>query len=84
MAMICCYSSAQNDPYKDNHHPRYTKLEVVPDTAIKEVGVRCFADDSSKAVWKTSGIPREIIVDGRKRMKATNPEVSWHQLLSWF
>ncbi len=50
-AMICCYNAARNDPYKDSHHPRYTKLEVVPDAAIKKVGVRRFADDPSNVGW---------------------------------
>jgi ectoine hydroxylase len=46
-AMICCYNAARNDPYKDAHHPRYTPLRVVPDAAIKEVGVRRFSDDAT-------------------------------------
>ena len=43
-SMICCYNAARNDPYKDSHHPRYTPLDVVPDAAIKAVGVKRFAD----------------------------------------
>jgi hypothetical protein len=50
-AMICCYNAASNDPYKESHHPRYTKLDVVPDSLIKKVGVRRFADDSSNVGW---------------------------------
>ena len=50
-AMICCYNAARNDPYKESHHPRYTPLNVVPDAAIKEVGVRRFADDASDVAW---------------------------------
>jgi ectoine hydroxylase len=38
--MICCYNTRHNDPYKESHHPRYTPLVKVPDTAIKEVGNR--------------------------------------------
>ncbi|MBT3667093.1 MAG: phytanoyl-CoA dioxygenase family protein [Opitutae bacterium] len=37
-AMICCYNAASNDPYKDSHHPRYTKLEKVEDERILAVG----------------------------------------------
>ncbi len=33
-AMICCYNAAANDPYKDSHHPRYTPLQKVDDTAV--------------------------------------------------
>jgi hypothetical protein len=50
-AMICCYNAARNDPCKESHHPRYTPLSVVPDAAIKEVGVKRFADDPSDVAW---------------------------------
>ncbi|MCH1497855.1 MAG: phytanoyl-CoA dioxygenase family protein [Akkermansiaceae bacterium] len=33
-AMICCYNAASNDPFKDSHHPRYTKLEKVENDRI--------------------------------------------------
>ncbi|HKI90130.1 MAG TPA: phytanoyl-CoA dioxygenase family protein, partial [Draconibacterium sp.] len=35
-AMICCYNTKSNDPYKESHHPRYTPLKKVPDSAIME------------------------------------------------
>lgn len=50
-SMICCYNAARNDPYKESHHPRYTPLHVVPDSAIREVGIKRFADDSSDVAW---------------------------------
>lgn len=37
-SLICCYNKATNDPYKESHHPRYTPLEKVDDSAIKAVG----------------------------------------------
>jgi len=37
-ALICCYNAAANDPYKDSHHPRYTKLHKVDDARVLEVG----------------------------------------------
>jgi ectoine hydroxylase len=49
-SMICCYNAARNDPYKDSHHPRYAPLKVVPDSAIKQVGVKRFAD-SGDVAW---------------------------------
>ena len=49
-AMICCYNAKANDPYKEAHHPRYTPLKVVPDAAIKQVGVKRFAD-SGDVAW---------------------------------
>jgi ectoine hydroxylase len=50
-AMICCYNAARNDPYKESHHPRYTPLAVVPDAAIRAVGLKRFADDTSDVAW---------------------------------
>ena len=41
-SMICCYNAKKNDPYKESHHPRYTPLHKVPDSAIKEAGLRRF------------------------------------------
>jgi ectoine hydroxylase len=50
-SMICCYNAARNDPYKESHHPRYTPLSVVPDSAIVEAGLRRFADSGSEVAW---------------------------------
>jgi len=50
-SMICCYNAARNDPYKESHHPRYTKLHKVPDSAIKDVGLRRFADSATDVAW---------------------------------
>ncbi len=50
-SMICCYNAARNDPFKDSHHPRYTPLRKVDDSAIKQVGVRRFTDDASDVAW---------------------------------
>ncbi len=38
--LICCYNAARNDPYRPGPHPNYTPLEVWPDAAILEVGLR--------------------------------------------
>jgi hypothetical protein len=50
-SMICCYNAARNDPYKEAHHPRYTKLEKVEDAAIRAAGLKRFADDPSDVAW---------------------------------
>ena len=39
-ALICCYNAARNDPYKESRHPRYSPLEIWPDSKIKDVGRR--------------------------------------------
>jgi len=50
-SLICCYNAARNNPYKESHHPRYTPLDKVPDTAIKEVGIKRFEDDDADVAW---------------------------------
>jgi ectoine hydroxylase-related dioxygenase (phytanoyl-CoA dioxygenase family) len=42
-ALICCYNSASNNPYKESRHPRYSLLEKWPDGRIKEIGSRDMA-----------------------------------------
>lgn len=64
-SMICCYNAAANDPYKDSHHPRYTPLDVVPDTAIKEVGIRRFAEAGDVA-WLADDADRSARVLAKK------------------
>ncbi|HBP55594.1 MAG TPA: phytanoyl-CoA dioxygenase family protein, partial [Verrucomicrobiales bacterium] len=44
-ALICCYNAASNNPYKDSHHPCYTKLQKVDDSKVREVG----EDDAQRA-----------------------------------
>ena len=39
-SLICCYNARGNDPYKDSVHPRYTPLEKLPDSAIREMGAK--------------------------------------------
>jgi ectoine hydroxylase-related dioxygenase (phytanoyl-CoA dioxygenase family) len=65
-SMICCYNAASNDPYKESHHPRYTLLRVVPDSAIKEVGIKRFADDASDVAWLEDQKDRSARILGRK------------------
>ncbi len=39
-ALICCYNTRENDPYKESRHPRYTPLEVWEDSRVLEVARR--------------------------------------------
>lgn len=48
--LICCYNAARNDPYQESHHPRYTPLKKVADSAIKEVGIRRFSQQDAESV----------------------------------
>lgn len=50
-SLICCYNAARNDPYKTDKHPGYSPLHKVPDAAIKESGLRRFADAQGDNAW---------------------------------
>ncbi len=50
-SLICCYNAARNDPYKTDKHPGYALLHKVPDAAIKEAGLRRFADSQGDVAW---------------------------------
>jgi ectoine hydroxylase len=65
-SMICCYNAARNDPFKEAHHPRYTPLKVVPDSAIREVGVKRFTDDTSDVAWLENAKDRSAKLLGKK------------------
>lgn len=39
-ALICCYNTRRNDPYKESRHPRYTPLDVLPDEEVIAVARR--------------------------------------------
>jgi ectoine hydroxylase len=45
-SMVCCYNTRHNDPYKESHHPGYTKLHKVNDAMIKQVGAKSFEEGS--------------------------------------
>ncbi len=46
-SLICCYNAARNDPYKESHHPRYTPLDKVPDSAVKQIGAKTSAAEKA-------------------------------------
>ncbi|WP_442505547.1 phytanoyl-CoA dioxygenase family protein [Novipirellula sp. SH528] len=50
-SMICCYNAKSNDPYKESHHPRYTPLDRLPDSAIKQIGAQRFSGDQAEMAW---------------------------------
>lgn len=43
-ALICCYNTKRNDPYKESRHPRYAPLLKLPDEQILEVARRQWRD----------------------------------------
>ncbi|MCA9029740.1 MAG: phytanoyl-CoA dioxygenase family protein [Planctomycetaceae bacterium] len=39
-ALICCYNTRRNDPYKVGRHPNYTPLESFDDAQLRDAGMR--------------------------------------------
>ncbi len=57
--VLFCYNAARNDPYLEHHHPRYTPLHKVADSAIKAAGART-ASEGPEHFRKTSANPPEL------------------------
>ncbi len=64
-SMICCYNAKQNDPYKEAHHPRYTPLHKVPDSAIKEAGQKRFSSEDESAWMRTENDQSAVSLAGK-------------------
>lgn len=45
-SLICCYNAAANNPFKESHHPSYTKLHKVEDTEVLRVGLSESSDNA--------------------------------------
>ena len=45
-SLICCYNTKHNNPYKDSHHPGYRPLEKLPDSVIKKMSSKFFAEET--------------------------------------
>jgi hypothetical protein len=47
-ALICCYNTRRNNPYRESRHPRYSPLEPWPNERILETGRRQLATLESR------------------------------------
>lgn len=45
--LICCYNTKNNDPLLPHHHPGYTPLKKLPDTAIRATGQKTAAQNQA-------------------------------------
>jgi ectoine hydroxylase-related dioxygenase (phytanoyl-CoA dioxygenase family) len=43
-SLLCCYNTKHNNPYKESHHPFYEPLVKVPDSRLREMGVKLFSE----------------------------------------
>ncbi len=57
--VIFCFNAARNDPYLEHHHPGYTPLVKVDDSAIREAGVK-FADAPGEFFRRNFANPPEL------------------------
>ena len=57
--VLFCYNAARNNPYIKHHHPFYTPLEKVPDSAIKEAGLK-YGSGAEESFLKTFVNPPEL------------------------
>jgi ectoine hydroxylase-related dioxygenase (phytanoyl-CoA dioxygenase family) len=64
--LICCYNSKHNDPYKEHHHPGYTPLHKVPNSAIRQAGGQATAADKSFLQQDRDNTSRRIEVNAAK------------------
>ncbi len=64
--LICCYNAARNDPYLDHHHPRYTPLEKVEDSAIKTAGLKFSSASQDDVFLEKPVAPAELTKKGGK------------------
>lgn len=49
-SMICCYNAASNSPYKESHHPSYTKLHKIEDADIMSFTDKQFSVEDRDAL----------------------------------
>ena len=56
--------AARNDPYREHHHPRYTKLDKVPDDAIRAAGLRFSDAAHDGAFLKRATAPKDLRTRG--------------------
>jgi len=62
--LLFCYNAARNNPYVKHHHPFYTPLSKVPDSAIREAGLR-FATGAEESFMSNFSNPPEL----KKKLK---------------
>lgn len=49
-SLICCYNAAANSPYKESHHPSYTKLDKIDDAEILAFAGKRFSEADRDAL----------------------------------
>ncbi len=58
--LICCYNAARNSPFLEHHHPGYTPLMKVPDSALKQAGLRFGGKANDAAFLNKAVVPADL------------------------
>ncbi len=58
--LILCYNAARNDPCIEHHHPRYTPLRMVPDSALEQAQLRLSAPGDKATFLRKAGRRAQI------------------------
>ena len=58
--VLFCFNAARNNPFLEHHHPQYTPLVKVPDSAVREAGVK-LSVAGVDAFRKASSRPAELV-----------------------
>ena len=65
--LICCYNAAHNNPYKEHHHPRYTRLNKVKHSMIRKIGP-VSRSESQQFLKQSSSDPGVLILSQSHRV----------------
>ena len=57
--LICCYNAARNDPVIEHHHPGYTLLHKVPDSALLDAGMK-FGEGDKEGFFTAPANPQSL------------------------
>ena len=58
--VLFCFNAARNNPFLEHHHPQYTPLVKVPDSAVREAGIK-LSVAGVDAFRKASSRPAELV-----------------------
>ena len=68
-SMICCYNARSNQPFKESHHPNYTPLHRVHDSAILSSGAKGFSGEGSGPGWLQKEAHQDTRTTPQRKLK---------------
>ena len=58
--LLCCYNLAENNPFIDHHHPKYTPIKKVEDNQIKKAGLKFLNPNDAGAFLNRPTAPPQL------------------------